>query len=861
MAHVAKRPRLHGPKNPALTLSSTSSLLESTRQASSATPKLRNLQLEHENSLRQSAQRLKSSWEDICRRYAHDFDGEGDEIDLETGQVVVDNGHLRNLTESGNDTWAMEGFDEEDAGSATSTLEMEILGMRPILGRDEMGGPMLKDDEAEEIDVDEMEVDRDAIDDLFDELEELTMTASGKTKVEEKRRREKEQKVQEIESQSSIAGLDSIPSPASSEPLEEEEEEVSNAESVVKEVEKHGMELPSPEDPPPDTAIMGNLVSKLGVFGVLALVNQFADKTKTAELEGETFAAQLTPVSECGKPMAELLADEAEKLAAAKESTPVSPEPIPVEELPLPDAEEVVDKETETLGKVIEEESELDTHPIVNIETITESTAPVEDNTENHVQEIPEEAATSDTNRETNASGTIQADTPDECTAPLPGSLQQPFALDDTPVSSREDILALTQNLHQPSPQPENIPLPNQPLELEVSDVEHQPESLTSEAKDVLEEQSAPKEEGLNPDYLYGDIDDLSTIITPKRFVPVTAKNRLRGVKSTPSSARKALSTSKKKSQKRRLSEIQTPPQANPSSASERKQPQTLPPRPKQPVFNTPSSATHSKASESKKPRNFWSALPDDPFYDPLWQDGHPDGEPAFEEFERRRLLLEDHKIKRMDQEDSLDDDLMVLSSPVAAKKTPTSRAYQTPKPKDKKTPKSTKRIKKEEDTFESRLHTPRSGKLLEHIQKRLAEERDVVKKEEAEEAPNGEHTNVESTDVAPETPIPRIKNEYGLSDSEDELAREIWFVKDKDVEVVGTRKQKRTRRPKGRAPPLVVRETSANPFTLWKSNGIKTEEDEAMDLNRKPFATCGDAGYRCEKTICFSKLASCSFS
>ncbi|KAK6541124.1 hypothetical protein TWF694_008497 [Orbilia ellipsospora] len=848
MAHVAKRPRIHGPKNPVLTLSSTSSLLESTRQATSTTPKLRNLQLEHENSLRQSAQRLKSSWEDICRRYARDFDGEGDEIDLETGQVVVDNGHLRNLTEQENDTWAMDGFDEEDAGSATSTLEMEILGMRPILGRDDMGGPMLKDDEAEEIDVDEMEVDRDAIDDLFDELEELTMTASGKAKVDEKKRREKEQKVHEIESPAVVAGLDSIPSPASSEPMEEES---SSTKFVTKEAEKHGADLPSPEEFPPDTTIMGSLLSKLGVDGVLALVNQFADKAKPADLEGETFAAQLTPVSECGRPLAELLADEAERLAMAKEPTPISPSLLPAEEQTLLDEEEVEDKEPEMLEKVTKEESELEVEPTVHV---VDPTVRIEDNTENRFQEIPV-AAVSDINGDANVSGTIQRETLDQCTESMLGSLQRPLALDDTPAPSREDTPAQDQNIHKPIPQAESIPLLNQLPESEsgASANESLPESSEPEANDTTKERPVSKEEELDPNYLYGDIDDLSTIITPKRSVPVTAKNRLRGIKSTPSSAKKALSTSKKMPKKRRLSEIQTPPQIQTSSISKLKQPQTLPSRPKQPVFNPSSSATQRKSSDSKEPRNFWSALPDDPFYDPMWQDRHPDGEPAFEEFERRRVLLEGYKIKKMDQADSLDDDLIVLSSPVAAKKTPTSKTYQTPETKEKKTPRSTRRIKKEEDTFESKLHTPRSGKFLEHLQKRLAEEKDAVKKEETEEATNGDDPSSKPENAAPEAPMPKIKNEYGLSDSEDELAREIWFVKDKDVEVVGTRKQKRVGRPKGRAPPLVVRETPTRPFTPQKSNGIKTEENEVTNPNDKPFATCGDPGYRCEKTICFT--------
>jgi len=41
--------------------------------------------------------RLKSAFESIFAKYDHDFTGVGDEIDLETGTIVVDNGHLQNL--------------------------------------------------------------------------------------------------------------------------------------------------------------------------------------------------------------------------------------------------------------------------------------------------------------------------------------------------------------------------------------------------------------------------------------------------------------------------------------------------------------------------------------------------------------------------------------------------------------------------------------------------------------------------------------------------------------------------------------------------------------------------------------------
>ncbi|KAI4860400.1 hypothetical protein F4820DRAFT_437019 [Hypoxylon rubiginosum] len=44
-----------------------------------------------------AATRLKSAFERIFEKYERDFTGVGDEIDLETGEVVVDNGHLQSL--------------------------------------------------------------------------------------------------------------------------------------------------------------------------------------------------------------------------------------------------------------------------------------------------------------------------------------------------------------------------------------------------------------------------------------------------------------------------------------------------------------------------------------------------------------------------------------------------------------------------------------------------------------------------------------------------------------------------------------------------------------------------------------------
>lgn len=55
-----------------------------------------------------AAVKLKSRFEDIFAKYSKDFTGVADEIDLATGKVVVDNGHLRSLQDSK--------FDDDDDG-------------------------------------------------------------------------------------------------------------------------------------------------------------------------------------------------------------------------------------------------------------------------------------------------------------------------------------------------------------------------------------------------------------------------------------------------------------------------------------------------------------------------------------------------------------------------------------------------------------------------------------------------------------------------------------------------------------------------------------------------------------------------
>ncbi|KAL1622620.1 hypothetical protein SLS56_008667 [Neofusicoccum ribis] len=68
----------------------------------------------------QNDMRLKNTFEHIFEKYSRDFSGIGDEIDLETGEIVVNNGHIVHIqderdTGEGFDDWE-EGDDDDDNG-------------------------------------------------------------------------------------------------------------------------------------------------------------------------------------------------------------------------------------------------------------------------------------------------------------------------------------------------------------------------------------------------------------------------------------------------------------------------------------------------------------------------------------------------------------------------------------------------------------------------------------------------------------------------------------------------------------------------------------------------------------------------
>jgi len=60
--------------------------------------------------------RLKSRFEHIFAKYGKDFDGVGDEIDLETGRIIVNNGHIARMQH------------EVDPGQRTSAQVLRVLG-------------------------------------------------------------------------------------------------------------------------------------------------------------------------------------------------------------------------------------------------------------------------------------------------------------------------------------------------------------------------------------------------------------------------------------------------------------------------------------------------------------------------------------------------------------------------------------------------------------------------------------------------------------------------------------------------------------------------------------------------------------
>ncbi len=80
---------------------------------------------------RQQKRRLKSRFEEIFEKYGKDFEGVGDEIDLESGVIVVDNGHLRKMQHEA---------DAGDENTAAGDGDGDCLDPRLREGADVTGG-------------------------------------------------------------------------------------------------------------------------------------------------------------------------------------------------------------------------------------------------------------------------------------------------------------------------------------------------------------------------------------------------------------------------------------------------------------------------------------------------------------------------------------------------------------------------------------------------------------------------------------------------------------------------------------------------------------------------------------------------
>ena len=79
--------------------------------------------------------RLKSIFESIFDKYGRDFDGIGDEIDMKTGEIVVDNGHIlgmaneRDVGDAENSSEELSHSDDEDDHSSSEYSEENSAGL------------------------------------------------------------------------------------------------------------------------------------------------------------------------------------------------------------------------------------------------------------------------------------------------------------------------------------------------------------------------------------------------------------------------------------------------------------------------------------------------------------------------------------------------------------------------------------------------------------------------------------------------------------------------------------------------------------------------------------------------------------
>ena len=82
-----------------------------------------------------AATRLKSTFEHIFRKYERDFTDTGDEIDLETGEIIINNGHLESMRDENEDGFRPDGDDDDDDESVSSADGRRAKGASDGIGK------------------------------------------------------------------------------------------------------------------------------------------------------------------------------------------------------------------------------------------------------------------------------------------------------------------------------------------------------------------------------------------------------------------------------------------------------------------------------------------------------------------------------------------------------------------------------------------------------------------------------------------------------------------------------------------------------------------------------------------------------
>ncbi|KAH7403201.1 hypothetical protein BKA64DRAFT_706705 [Cadophora sp. MPI-SDFR-AT-0126] len=101
--------------------------------------------------------KLKSTFESIFEKYERDFDGVGDEIDLETGEIVVNNGHIVQMLDeqdAGDTSRARQALreytEEPDDLPSSSFDDTEIMEDEEEVDEEDVGDEMVSDEDIED---------------------------------------------------------------------------------------------------------------------------------------------------------------------------------------------------------------------------------------------------------------------------------------------------------------------------------------------------------------------------------------------------------------------------------------------------------------------------------------------------------------------------------------------------------------------------------------------------------------------------------------------------------------------------------------------------------------------------------------